>query len=399
MKKMIKSTVLLTLVTIIFFSGIVTANSGQASGLGHDFTTIEGAAAIFSNPAFVNQRENRYILELDGQLSFWNNGLSSSYFNKYLKNKDKNNILDNIEDNGLVLNADGKQNLKIAVGSVGFFGGLKENAQGSISADIIEVILEGNEIGREYKLDGTDLSAGVYADTGLNFSYPIERAAERMDISDFKIGANLHYLYGGIVKINGKGKTTLDYNTQQGEGYIEMKYAEEAVGYAFDLGALFEINDKTTVGASVMNLGYLKGKDPRYSKMEVVIDGSEVTTKEIEDQKMQGELVYKLPRKFKVGTSYKYRSNMDLFADYTLTNYDSGNNDHKLAGAVEYKPIKRFPLRFGVNYSTLQNSLSFSGGMGFYLGPVHLDLGFSDLKTLFQNAKGLEAGLSVSLLF
>jgi len=64
-----------------------------------------------------------------------------------------------------------------------------------------------------------------------------------------------------------------------------------------------------------------------------------------------------------------------------------------------YKPVKMLPLRLGANYSTLQNSLALSGGMGLHLGPVHLDLGFSDLKSFFQNAKGVEAGLSVSLAF
>ena len=260
-------------------------------------------------------------------------------------------------------------------------------------------ILKGNEIGKTYKLDDTDLSAGIYGDTGVNFSYPVKKAAEEMEINKFKIGGSFHYLYGAIFKVEGEGETTLDYNETSSEGNIRMEYAEEASGIAFDIGASFEIDDKLTVGTSIMNIGSLKGKDPRYSEMKLIQEGTEVTTEESEDKPMEKDLIYKLPRKFKIGGRYDFRENIDLFADYTLTSYDIGTTDHTLAGAVEYKPVKMLPLRLGANYSTLQNSLALSGGMGLHLGPVHLDLGFSDLKSFFQNAKGVEAGLSVSLAF
>ena len=400
MKKISKITIVLCFVMILFVSSFASANSGQSVALGHEFTALGGSAALFSNPAFVNERDENFVSELNSQLSFWNNGINSKYFNKYLRKEDKNNILNNIDSDGLLLTTDGSQDLKLLIGSVGVFGGIKESVQGSISSDIVKLILKGNEIGKEYKLDDTDLSAGIYADTGVNFSYPIEKAAKEMDINNFKIGGSLHYLYGGIFKVKGSGSATLDYNNSGAEGSFRMEYAEKASGLAFDIGALFEIDDKITVGTSIMNIGSLKGEDPKYSESKLVMDGSELSTETVaEDEPMEEDLVYKLPRKFKVGANYKYRSNLDLFADYTLTSYDIGVTDHTLAGAVEYKPLKMLPLRLGANYSTLQNSLAFSGGMGLYLGPVHLDLGFSDLKSFFQNAKGVEAGLSVSIAF
>jgi len=399
MNNKLKISILLSIIMILVVSGISSANSGQTIALGHEFTTLSGSAAILSNPAFVNERNERFIFELNGQLSFWNNGINSKYFNKYLEESDKDKILNNIESDGLVLSTDGIQDMKILVGPVGVSGGVKENIQGSISSDIIELILKGNEIGKTYKLDGTDLSAGIYADTGVNFSYPIEKAAREMNINNFKIGGSFHYLYGAIFKVKGEGEATIDYNNTSSEGKIRMEYAEKATGIAFDLGASFDIDDRITVGTSILNIGSLKGKDSRYSEMKLVQEGTEVTTEEIEDEPMEKDLMYKLPRKFKIGGRYDFRENIDLFADYTITSYDIGTTDHTLAGAVEYKPVKMLPLRLGANYSTLQNSLALSGGMGLHLGPVHLDLGFSDLKSFFQNAKGVEAGLSVSLAF
>jgi len=399
MKKYIKITTVLSLVMFLFISGIASANSGQTIALGHNYTALGGSAALFSNPAFVNKRDEKFVFELDGQLSFWNNGINSKYFNKYLDESDKEKILNNINSDGLVLTTDGIQNVKILVGPVGVFGGLKENIQGSISSDIIELILKGNEIGKTYELTGTDLSAGIYGDAGVNFSYPVKKAAKEMEINNFKIGGSFHYLYGAIIKVTGEGEAILDYNENSSEGRIRMEYAEKATGIAFDLGASFEINDKLMVGTSIMNIGSLKGENARYSEMKLVQEGTEVTTEEIEDKAMEEELVYKLPGKIKIGGKYNFRENINLFVDYTLTDYDIGTTDHTLAGAVEYKPLKMLPLRLGANYSTLQNSLAFSGGMGLYLGPIHLDLGFSDLKSFFQNAKGMEAGLSVSLAF
>src|SRR6056297_724206 len=242
MNNKIKISILLSIIMILVVSGISSANSGQTIALGHEFTALGGSAAIFSNPAFVNERDERFILEANGQLSFWNNGINSKYFNKYLEDSDKDKILNNISSDGLVLIADGSQDLKLLVGPVGVFAGLKENAQGSISSDIIEVILEGNEIGQEYKLDGTDFSAGVYADTGVNFSYPIEKAAREMDINSFKIGGSFHYLYGAIYKANVTGNVDVDYDSEEATGDLRLEYAEEAKGTAFDIGALFEID-------------------------------------------------------------------------------------------------------------------------------------------------------------
>ncbi|MGM0438123.1 MAG: DUF5723 family protein, partial [Bacillota bacterium] len=277
MKKIIKITIVLSFVITLFVSGFASANSGQTIALGHEFTALGGSAAIFSNPAFANERDERYVLELNGQLSFWNNGINSKYFNQYLTQEDKDKILNNIDSDGLLLTADGSQDLKLLIGPVGVFAGLKESAQGTISSDIIEVILEGNEIGDEYKLDGTDFSAGVYADTGVSFSYPIEKAAKEMDIKDFKIGGSFHYLYGAIYKATVTGNVNVDYDSEEATGDLRLEYAEEAKGTAFDIGALFEIDDKIAVGTSIMNLGSLKGVDPKYSK----------PADEIEDEPME----------------------------------------------------------------------------------------------------------------
>ena len=82
MKKNIRIITVLCFVMLLFISSFASANSGQSIALGHKFTALEGSTAIFSNPAFVNQRDNSFVFELNSELSFWNNGINNKYFNK-----------------------------------------------------------------------------------------------------------------------------------------------------------------------------------------------------------------------------------------------------------------------------------------------------------------------------
>ncbi len=403
MKKKINITFVLTIIMLIAVSGVSLANSGQSVGLGHDFSTINGTAALLANPSLVNPDDDVFTLELNAQTSFWNNGISSKYANKYLDESDKNDILDKINSDGLLIMLDGNQDLRLSIGPAAFFGGVKESAQGTISKDIIELVLKGNEIGETYKLTGTDLSSAIYADTGVNFSYPLKGIANKMNIKDFKIGGTFHYLYGAIFKFEGNGEATLDYDTNSSEGYIDMKAGEESTGTAFDFGASFIVNDKLTLGTSVMNIGSLKAKNPQQTKMQFVVDSDSeeiVETEEIaENEDMDEDLFYELPRRYSIGAKYKILKKLDIYADYSNVSYDIGKSDNKFATALEYRPVGILPLRLGMNYSTLQKNLIFSGGMGLHFGPLQMDLGFSDLKSFAQNAKGLEGGVSFRLAF
>lgn len=76
-----------------------------------------------------------------------------------------------------------------------------------------------------------------------------------------------------------------------------------------------------------------------------------------------------------------------------------GESEHKFAGSTEISYPWFLPLRFGVNYSTLQKDLIFSSGLGIYLGPFQIDAGFSDLGALFNNSKSLDMGVDVRLAF
>lgn len=403
MRKLIKSAALLCFVLLMAFSGPVSASSGQVVGLGHNFAALEGTGALLSNPALVNPADDSLTLELNGQVAIWNNGINSKYFNQYIDEADKDNILSNIDSDGLVLMGKGSQDIRLIIGSVGLFGGVKESGLGTISKDIVELVLKGNEIGEVYRLTGTDMSSAVYADTGVNFSLPVQSLADRMEIDGVKLGGTFHYLYGGIVKFTGEGEARLDYDTNTADGSIEMKYTEESRGTAFDLGASFAIDDRLTVAASLMNLGSISSDNHTYSKMQFVVDEENeemVETEEVaEEEVVAEELKYSLPREFKIGTRYELNKKLDLYADYSHISYDLGKTEHRLAAATEFTPIGILPLRFGVSYSTLQKDLMLSGGMGVHLGPVQLDLGFSDISAFTQNAKSVEGGVSVKMAF
>ena len=396
---------LLCLVIILAITGSVTASSGEIVGLGNNYVGLEGTSALEGNPAMVNPEDEIITMELDGDLFFWNNGIDSNYLNKYLDTDIKNKILSNIGNNGLILNTRGGLDGKIILGPIGLFGGARLSQAGSISQDIVDLVLNGNEIDTPYKLEGTKASMAVYGDAGLNVSTSFKNLATMMGMKNIKLGGSYHYLTGGIFKFVGQGEAQLtmkDNLGASGDGYIDMKYSENARGSAFDIGTSLIISDRFMIGASLMNIGTLVGDDGKHSKLKYVIDESNdefVTLEEIaEDEPLEKELVYSLPREIKLGTKYKFDENYSIYTDYSYKKYDMGVKEHIFALGTEFG-MDFLPLRIGVNYSSLQKSYVLSGGLGLYLGPFQIDAGFSDLSLLYNNAKSAELGVDARICF
>lgn len=392
--------------------------SARTVGLGDEFAALTGSEALYGNPAAVNVTDDVFNLEMNMGASFWNNLLMNNYIDEAAKDR----ILSRIDDSGFVLNTEGNLGGKLTIGPVTGFADLKGFTMVRLSNDLASLILKGNEIGKEYNLDGTAGFGAGYLDTGINLSLKLPESV--IGSKKVYLGMTYHFLAGAMGTGSGTGSFQVDYDQNNepvfsgssGEFiaiYPEVDdFSNTARGSAFDVGVYTEINDTYSLGFSVMNIGgSLAVDEARYYKYDILYedqdnDGEEEwsLSEDPEEGPVPGGLEVKLPLVIRLGGKMKVGKSLFLLANYTNTQYSeeifgSPLRDNKFAVAAEWSILKFLPLRLGANYSTLQNNLALTAGMGLHLGPVQADLGISDLTGLFNQSKGVSGAFSARLEF
>lgn len=419
---------ILPLLLLLLLPGITeAAMTARSIGLGDDFAVLGGFEALYGNPAAVNLDGHKFVLDLSGTGEFWNNILR----NDYISEKDKEKLVSIAERNGLILGAEANSGLKLAIGPVLFFAEGRGNGLLRVSGDYAELLLKGNELERIYSLDGSDGAAAFYLDTGLNYSYRLNESQleavnesinnANLQVGSLSFGLSYHFLQGAFIKYKAAGKFGTGFDE---EGVVDFigsdgavafyypgieEFADLARGHAFDIGIYADINDRYSLGFSVLNIAAsLKTDRVREERLDFVYNEEEdewklEDTADLEIYNYE-ENIMSLPLIVKLGGKMEVIEGLDLLANYTITSYrdsiyEKAPTDHRFSLAAEFDRLNFLPLRTGITYSTLESSLAWSAGMGLHLGPLHLDFAFSDLTGLFYRSKGVNAGLNLSLVF
>ncbi|MEJ6950156.1 hypothetical protein [Natronospora cellulosivora (SeqCode)] len=399
---------------ILSFNNLLFAGmTARTIGLADDFPTITGIDALYANPASINAGDHKFALELSANAGFWNN----VFVNDFLDDAYKENVLNKIADDGLLMDTDINLGTRINIGAVTAFADARGNVMMKIAPDLAELILDGNQNNKNYKLTGSEFTSAIYGDTGLNLSLKMpDSLSNSMQVNNIYVGMTYHYLIGTIFKSSADGSILLELegSNPRIEDNIEdffikfsdIENGDFAIGHAFDIGLYTELSDKLALGLSVFNIDGSMSVDA-YRHFELYYNEEEETwdfTEEIEGEAVEGVLNYTLPLIFKVGGRISFTDNFDLHGGYTMTSYNDdifkdSLSDHKFALGAEYSRIGFLPLRMGMNYSTLQHNYAINTGMGLHLGSLKADLGISDLSGLFYRSKGVEIGLNMKIEF
>ncbi|GAB6099382.1 hypothetical protein JCM16358_12610 [Halanaerocella petrolearia] len=390
---------LLTLTATTFAS-----SSAKNLGLGSDFATVTGTDALYSNPGAVNVDSSIFTFELGVDAGLWNNLLS----NDYITPKENDKLLNKIKDNGFLVSPTGKLGSKLIIGPVA--SSLDVNTKGlvSLSPNVAKLLLKGNQISHTYNLDTTSGAGGVYADGRINFSVEAPKEVSRdWDVENLYVGFTYHQLAGSVFKVTAVGDSTDGEETTTKQAYLMAKYNDPnqslATGSAFDLGVYSRLNDRYSFGFSIMNIGSLTATEESTEYSKYQYDSTTEDLNEIEEGSLNQKLTWQLPTTYRFGGKMKYSENVNLLANYSLTKYytteDINYTDHKVAIATELMWLSFLPVRTGVNYSTLEDDLDWSAGLGLYFGPWKTDLGVSDVTGLFNQTKDLKVGITTKIEF
>ena len=412
---------------ILVFSiniNVMAARSARTIGLGDGFAVITGSDALYTNPAAVSADDRRFNLELNLAAEAWNNLL----FNDYIPQAKMKDTLNKISESGLIINGDGNLGGNLSIGPVTVFADIRADGLARLSPDFTKLLFAGEvEEGKQYRIDGSAFFASSYLDTGVNLSLKMpDSVAKSVQVDRLYLGMTYHYLAGAALKSSGTGSIGMEFNPD-GDPYISgntsqlyarysdldnVKIDHLATGSAFDVGAYAELNDKLTLGVSLLNLGAsLQVDRALYHKYTFAYEDTDGdgqkewdTANDPEEGVLSGGFELELPTIFKVGGKYNLSDSFTVLANFTNKSYSDQIftetlSDQKFSLAAEYIGLRILPMRLGINYSTLQRDFDLAAGFGLHLGPLKLDVGLADLTGLFNQSKGVAGGLNARIEF
>ena len=386
-------------------------------GLAGTYTALaRGTEALYWNPANLALRDSpKYSLPL--MLGFSvigeNNSISVADYNKYngefISESDKDDILENIDKEGLQFNTDLGLFLPVVGGVTfplpwGLSSAIAVNTrfglEGEIPKDMIELLLRGNQFARDRRKDGKDpvydIAAWDGSAWGLGvfswaFAKPWMPAQLKPYLDEFTVGGTLKIMggvYGEVMRSDGGVETRVSgaevdaYAITRGGG---------GTGFGVDLGVAGVTKDrKTTISVSLVNLldrlswniethqdsFFVKGNKLRVLSFtgkddftEVFDnpkdkDGDVVFHKEIEIESFQRSL----PAMLRLGVAHKVMPRLTVAGNYDQA-FSSGfgiSPVPRVSAGIEYRLVDWFPTRFGLSVGGRAGQ---SSAIGFAFGP------------------------------
>jgi len=259
-KPQLYSILLLLLVLVSGAAAQQGMSNARSVAMGSAYTAIaRGIESPSWNPANLGltaRRAYRFNLVSVG-FGINNNSFSKEQYDLYngrhLSDEDKQDILGRIPGDGLAFDFDTEvQALGFSFGTFAFTASALGASSFSVSKDVAELVLNGNEFGRMYEIGDTD-------GEGFGVSSFAVSTAFRLDIPgvrEFAIGVSAKYLrglaYAKVVEATSSITTDIDGLHSNGRVAIDRSYGGS--GYAFDLGAAAKLSRRWTMSLGLTNL-------------------------------------------------------------------------------------------------------------------------------------------------
>ncbi|MFQ5674429.1 MAG: DUF5723 family protein [bacterium] len=352
-------------------SGISNARS---VAMGSAYTAIARAVESPSwNPANLGLSGNNVyhfnLLSLGFGIS--NNSFSMKHYDlyngKYLTVEDKQDILASIPAEGLIFDFGTEvQALGVAFGPLAITASGFAVSDFTLSKDVVDLILNGNEFKRSYNIGDTDGEAWGVSSVGLSLAFPLSRGPSH----EFAVGATVKYLHGLAYGKVREATTTIksDFDGLHTAGRVVIDRALGGNGFSIDAGAATRTGN-WTLSAGVANLSnYINWKNDT-KRFTYQFQADSVTVESVADTDIDSVFIdsdetvdidpftTKLPTELRVGlarTTKRFTFGLDFTKAFRRAPGVSSKPKYSLG--TELRPIHFLPLRAGV---------SFGGNRGF----------------------------------
>jgi hypothetical protein len=290
----------------------------------------------------------------------------------------------------------------VAWGTNAFGATLRGHLEGAASADGTRLVLMGGEPGRSYLLEGTHAEGAVFGEGHMGSVYSDPWLAEVLHITGFHMGGTLCYIHGlGYAKAEVIGPTieiAQDGDTYRklGDGRIVATHSESGFGMSTNLGLLLRLTPGLAIDVSVTDVGRVWWRDIQETHFEFLVDPQtgKGAYEQSETRAVAGQPYWNMPMALRAGISLEPAPGVRWSLQYAKSLVGQQAGHQEIVLATQLTQLEVLPLRLGAKFSTYEESLSFSGGLGIHLGPLTLDVGSPNLVGLL--GQGKEASVSVS---
>ncbi len=248
MKKSFQKIIVLLFLFLIALNNSYSAqdlSNARSMALGGAYSCLAlGAEAPLYNPANLSLR-TRFPLTitlLGAGIGLANNSFNLALYNRYngnyLSNASKIDILNRVPGDGLtVYSVADAHALGIGYGQIAFTARLKLGLKSSISPEMIDLLLNGNQLNKIYSfkpLDGDGIAVGEYA---VSFGQKVDLGIK--NINHFGIGMSIKYLkgYSYASVVEGRAQSLTDYSSAAASGRLFINEARGGNGYSIDIGS------------------------------------------------------------------------------------------------------------------------------------------------------------------
>ncbi len=324
--------------------------------------------------------------------------------------EDKQSILSAIEDETVELA--GEASVRAAGVSFGPWAVATETRGASrmaVPKQLLELMLYGNTVGETFDVDGSSAEGAAFTELRVSLALPaagiLGRAAA--PLGDWCVGVSAKMLkgwaYGRLLEAEGGVTTTVE--RLYGEGYFKILSARGGRGFGFDLGAAGPIGRGWTASVSARDLfasiEWDDGVEEQTDYFEVpgmaLGDDDEVVISESVTVPLQSVRT-DLPQTYALGVAHHGRRLLTTFHLEAASASRMGLSSALRLGAGAAWSFKPWlVLRSGVSVGGA-DAAAVSGGAGFGLGPVQLDLGLCSWGNLNPFAsKGVGVVTSIGM--
>lgn len=386
----------------------------------------KGISSLNWNPAWRGQ--DPYIFQIYVEplaLDFWNNTLDlktfEEIFPKHWANGDemegsgyvlgedyiqKETVLDLIPQGGIHLGLSLSPQAGILLGPVAVRGQLRGYSHFTLDKDLLELFIKGNDFNQYYSIEKTRGEMAAFGDISLSILLPLPFLKNPLGLESFYVGGTYHYLEGlGLVKVFNEGKGfCIDFNEDQigvsGDNTFIIQYSTKGRGQSLDLGIYTEIRPGISLGLSAMDLlGAIVWDKVHGHEMRIVLGDDETGELENGDEGLMiNSLTQRIPTSLNLGLALHLLPRFQIGAGLSRIMLED-RTYHEASGGFEWSGFLILPsIRGGARYMEGVGT-TFYGGTGFNLGPLQINLGFSDLRLPLKMGMGATIGAGISFGF
>ena len=405
---------LATLLPLLSAAPAAAQGQVRAMGLAGAYTAAaRGLDAVGWNPANLALRRPHGVeIGLASvAMDLNNNAFSLTRYNEIsgatLNAADKQRLLDDIPDEGFMLNADVRASaLGVCVGPVALSVQGLAGGTGTLDKDFFDLILMGNEIDESFSFEDTDGEGFALASGTLSFATPLlTTRAVRLSA-----GVNARYLHGlyDLRVESASGSIVATMTEVRGEAAASYLTSRGGTGYAVDAGLALQAPRGWVVGLAVSNAASRIewDQDVERTTWRATADSLSLATDEpgdriIDEETSEAAAPYarSLPATVRLGAS-NVLGPLLLAVDVVkpLDDRAGAGGRFEVNAGLEWRLAGWLRPRLGLGFGGDVDRAA--AGLGLALGPLCWDLAVANRGAFVpDDTKGLAVASGVSLAF